>query len=154
VRLRPLLAILGAGLRRNVAVTSAVVITAAVCLAMLGAGLLMRAEVRTINGYLLGQLQVVIDLTDDITPAERAALVADLSADPAVRSVRYEDKHCACNSPTPAPARRSSPPTPGGTASRTSATRGLCSPRSTGCSTGSASPPSCSPRSRRRPPAC
>ena len=92
MRVGPLLAILGAGLRRNLAVTSAVVITAAVCLAMLGAGLLLRAEVHTIDGYLLGQLEVVIDLDDGITPAQRTALVADLTADPVVQDVRYEDK--------------------------------------------------------------
>ncbi|MBL7499115.1 FtsX-like permease family protein [Frankia sp. CNm7] len=92
MRIGPLLAILGAGLRRNLAVTSAVVITAAVCLGLLGAGLLLRAEVRTVDRYLLDQLEVVIDLTDDITPAQRAALVDDLDADPAVLAVRYEDK--------------------------------------------------------------
>jgi cell division transport system permease protein len=92
VRIGPLLGILGAGLRRNLAVTSAVVITAAVCLAMLGAGLLLRAEVHTIDGYLLDQLQVVIDLDDGITPAQRMALVSDLKADPTVVDVEYETK--------------------------------------------------------------
>ena len=92
MRIGPLLAILGAGLRRNLAVTSAVVITAAVCLSMLGAGLLLRAEVRTIDGYLLDQLEVVLDLNDTITPAQRAALVSDLRADPDVLDVRYETK--------------------------------------------------------------
>jgi cell division transport system permease protein len=92
VRAGPLLAILGAGLRRNLAVTSAVVITAAVCLAMLGAGLLLRAEVHTIDGYLLDQLEVVIDLNDGITPAQRSDLIADLKADPDVADVRYENK--------------------------------------------------------------
>ncbi|MDT3438966.1 permease-like cell division protein FtsX [Pseudofrankia sp. BMG5.37] len=92
MRIGPLLAILGAGLRRNLAVTSAVVITAAVCLGMLGAGLLLRAEVHTIDGYLVDQLEVVVDLADDITPAQRATLVDDLKADPAVLTVRYEDK--------------------------------------------------------------
>lgn len=92
MRIGPLLAILGAGLRRNLAVTSAVVITAAVCLSMLGAGLLLRAEVHTIDGYLLDQLEVVIDLNDTITPAQRAALIWDLRADPDVLDVRYETK--------------------------------------------------------------
>jgi cell division transport system permease protein len=92
VRIGPLFAILGAGLRRNLAVTSAVVVTAAVCLAMLGAGLLLRAEVHTVNGYLLGQLEVVVDLDDGITPAQQAALISDLKADPVVQDVRYENK--------------------------------------------------------------
>lgn len=92
MRIGPLLAILGAGLRRNLAVTSAVVITASVCLAMLGAGLLLRAEVHTIDGYLLDQLEVVIDLSDGITPAQREALISDLKADPTVVDVRYENK--------------------------------------------------------------
>ncbi|MBX6388306.1 MAG: FtsX-like permease family protein [Frankia sp.] len=92
MRLGPLLAILFAGLRRNLAVTSAVVITAAVCLAMLGAGLLLRAQVRTVDGYLLNQLEVVVDLTDDITPAQRAGLMDALRAEPNVLAVRYESK--------------------------------------------------------------
>ncbi|MCK9874500.1 permease-like cell division protein FtsX [Frankia sp. Ag45/Mut15] len=88
----PLAALWWTGLRRNLAMTASVIVTITICLAMLGAGLLLRAQVHTIDRYLLGQLEVVIDLTDAITPAQRSTLEADLHADPAITAVRYESK--------------------------------------------------------------
>jgi cell division transport system permease protein len=80
------------GLRRNLAMTAAVVVTVTLCLAMLGAGLLLRAQVHTIDQFLLGQLEVVVDLTDDITPAQRSALEDEMHRDPSILGIRYESK--------------------------------------------------------------
>nr|MDT0667360.1 permease-like cell division protein FtsX [Micromonospora sp. DSM 115978] len=81
-----------AGLRRNLAVTAAVVVTVGICLALLGAGLLLRAQVATIDAYLLDRIEVVVDLTDDLTPAGRDELADELRADPLVETVAYESK--------------------------------------------------------------
>lgn len=88
----PLLSDVVVGLRRNLAMTTAVVVTVAICLALLGAGLLLRAQVATIDTFLLDRIEVVIDLTDDLTPATRDELARDLRADPLVESVGYESK--------------------------------------------------------------
>jgi cell division transport system permease protein len=79
-------------LRRNLVMTLGTIVTVGICLTMFGAGLLMRAEARTVDGYLLSKIQVVIDLNDAITPAEQAALAADLRSDPLVASFTYESK--------------------------------------------------------------
>jgi cell division transport system permease protein len=92
VRPGPLVATGVAGLRRNLAVTSAVVVTVAICLALLGAGLLLRAQVHTIDAFLVDQIEVVVDLTDDISAAQRSALLDALHADPLVERVTYESK--------------------------------------------------------------
>jgi len=88
----PLASLLWTGLRRNLAMTAAVVVTVTICLAMLGAGLLLRAQVHTVDAYLLGQLEVVVDLTDEITPAQRATLQTEMHRDPAIIGFRYESK--------------------------------------------------------------
>lgn len=88
----PLASLLWTGLRRNLAMTAAVIVTVTLCLAMLGAGLLLRAQVHTVDGFLLGQLEVVVDLRDDITPAQRRALETQLHRDPTVTALRYESK--------------------------------------------------------------
>ncbi len=92
MRAAPLAVATASGLRRNLAMTLAVIATVAICLTLFGAGLLLRSEARTIDGFLLSKIQVVVDLTDGITPAQRDALAADLRSDPLVASVSYEDK--------------------------------------------------------------
>jgi cell division transport system permease protein len=91
----PLAAATATGLRRNLAMTLAVVATVAICLTLFGAGLLLRSEAGTIDGYLLSKIQVVVDLDDTITPAERDSLAADLRADPLIATVSYEGKQQA-----------------------------------------------------------
>ncbi|SBW20521.1 hypothetical protein FDG2_1720 [Candidatus Protofrankia californiensis] len=92
MRAGPLLAIGVTSLRRNLAMSVAVIVTVTICLTLVGAGLLLRAQVHTVDGFLLDRIQVVIDLKDDISGAERDALAADLRADPLVQDIRYEDK--------------------------------------------------------------
>ncbi|KDA44573.1 permease-like cell division protein FtsX [Frankia sp. BMG5.23] len=87
-----LASLLWTGLRRNLAMTCAMIITVTICLALLGSGLLLRAQVHTIDDFLLDQIEVVVDLSDGITPGERSALDAEIAADPLVADVRYESK--------------------------------------------------------------
>ncbi|WP_018502566.1 permease-like cell division protein FtsX [Parafrankia discariae] len=88
----PLLAALATSLRRNLAMTCAVVVTVTICLALLGAGLLLRAQARTVDRFLLDQIEVVVDLQDGLTDTDRSALRAELAADPLVTKVTYESK--------------------------------------------------------------
>jgi cell division transport system permease protein len=83
------------GLRRNLAVTCAVAATVAICLALLGVGVLLRIEVHTIDRTVLGRIEVVVDLTDDLGAADRGALMADMRADPLVAGVTYENRRQA-----------------------------------------------------------
>lgn len=94
-RAGPIVAATATGLRRNLAMSLAVVATVAICLSLFGAGLLLRSEARTIDRYLLSKIQVVVDLDDAITPAERDSLAGDLKADPRVEAVAYESKQQA-----------------------------------------------------------
>ncbi|MCK9902603.1 cell division protein FtsX [Parafrankia colletiae] len=88
----PLLAALVTTLRRNVAMTCAVVVTVTICLAMLGAGLLLRAQAHTVDDFLLDQIEIVVDLQDGLDDADRQALRDELAADPLVVGVTYESK--------------------------------------------------------------
>ncbi|WP_018638654.1 permease-like cell division protein FtsX [Parafrankia elaeagni] len=88
----PLLAALVTTLRRNVAMTCAVVVTVTICLAMLGAGLLLRAQAHTVDSFLLDQIEIVVDLQDGLDDADRQALREELAADPLVGGVTYESK--------------------------------------------------------------
>ncbi|MEX5635716.1 permease-like cell division protein FtsX [Parafrankia sp. FMc2] len=88
----PLLAALVTTLRRNVAMTCAVVVTVTICLAMLGAGLLLRAQAHTVDSFLLDQIEIVVDLQDGLDDADRQALRDELAADPLVGGVTYESK--------------------------------------------------------------
>ncbi|WP_322778708.1 permease-like cell division protein FtsX [Frankia sp. Cas4] len=92
MRVGPVLAISVTSLRRNLSMTLGVIVTVAICLTLLGAGLLLRAQVRTVDGFVLDRIQVVIDLNDGVSSAERDELAADLRADSLVRAVVYEDK--------------------------------------------------------------
>ncbi|OAA20118.1 cell division protein FtsX [Frankia sp. EI5c] len=92
MRAGPLLAALATSLRRNVAMTCAVVVTIAISLALLGAGLLLRAQAQTVDGFLLDQIEVVVDLQDGLPTADRQALRDELAADPLVVRVTYESK--------------------------------------------------------------
>lgn len=83
------------GLRRNVTMTIAMIITTAISLALLGAGLLIFRQVNAMKDYFYYKVEVSIFLTKDITNAQRNALRQELQSDPLVRSVIYEDKATA-----------------------------------------------------------
>ncbi|KPM51482.1 cell division protein FtsX [Frankia sp. R43] len=92
MRAGPLFGALATSLRRNLAMTCAVVVTVAICLALLGAGLLLRAQARTVDRFLLDQIEVVVDLQDGLSDTDRRALRDELAADPLVTKVSYESK--------------------------------------------------------------
>ncbi len=83
------------GLRRNLTMTVAVIITAAISLTMFGLGLMFQNQVRVMKGYWYGKVEVSIFLKADVTQAQRDQLRAELEAMPDVEEVYFEDKQQA-----------------------------------------------------------
>jgi len=94
----------GAGLRRNLTMTFAVIITVAVSLALFGVSLLVRAQVTTMQDFWYDKVEVSIFLcargsdaascaSGAVTAAQRDQIRADLeSLRPLVEEVYYESK--------------------------------------------------------------
>jgi cell division transport system permease protein len=81
------------GLWRNVTMTTAMIITMAVSLSMLGASLVLFQQINTMKDYYFDKVQVSIFLKDDITSDQRNALQAQLTSDPLVKQpVIHETK--------------------------------------------------------------
>ena len=83
------------GLRRNLTLTVAAVVTTAVSLALLGAGLLVRQQANLINRLYYGKLQVAIFLSEDVSESQRQGLLVQLQQDPLIKAVQYESKQQA-----------------------------------------------------------
>lgn len=93
----------GIGLRRNLTMTVATVITVAVSLGLLGGALLTRAQVNQMKDYWYDKVEVAVFLCGDIssktncpngavTDEERTQIEADLRAMPQVQDVFYESQ--------------------------------------------------------------
>ena len=96
----------GIGLRRNLLMTIAVVITVAISLLLLGTSLLMRAQVGTMKDYWYNKVEVSVFLcgAESDTPScaagavndqQRSEIEADLRALPQVDRVFYESQQDA-----------------------------------------------------------
>ncbi|MFG1616449.1 permease-like cell division protein FtsX [Nonomuraea wenchangensis] len=94
------------GLRRNLTMTIAVVITVAVGMAMLGVGLMINAQVGLIRGYWDDKVEVSVFLCTKgsavqacngkaITQAQTTKLQEHLKGTPGVKEVFYEDQAAA-----------------------------------------------------------
>jgi cell division transport system permease protein len=94
-RWRYLLNELGVGLRRNLLMTVATVLTVAVSLSLLGVGLLVGKQVDVVSDLFFAQVEVSIFLVDGISETQRASLESDLNAEPVVDEVIYESKQDA-----------------------------------------------------------
>jgi cell division transport system permease protein len=95
VRLRFLLSEMGIGLRRNLSMTVAVILTVAISLAGLGVAWLMREQVNTMKDFWYGKIEVSVFLTNDVTQPQRDAIAAELNQLPEVERVYYESKEQA-----------------------------------------------------------
>jgi cell division transport system permease protein len=88
------------GLRRNLMMTVAVVLSVAVSLTLFGAALLLRQQVALAAGEWTGKIEVSIFLCDgrkcpEISDEQRDALEEALEAEPIVEQVFYESKEDA-----------------------------------------------------------
>jgi cell division transport system permease protein len=91
------------GLRRNLTMTFAVIVTVAISLSLLGIGLLSNSQVRAMKDYWYDKIEVSVFLCGTlsesascsggvVTPDQRSSIQADLKALPVVESVFYESQ--------------------------------------------------------------
>lgn len=80
------------GLRRNLTMTIAMIITTAISLGFFGAALLVKHEVGVMKSLYFDKLQISIFLKDDITPDQRLALQQQLAGSAEVKNVEYLSK--------------------------------------------------------------
>jgi len=91
------------GLRRNLTMTFAVIVTTAISLSLLGIGLLSNAQVNAMKDYWYDKIEVSVYLCGSlsespscaggvVTPEQRLAIKTDLDALPVVQSVFYESQ--------------------------------------------------------------
>jgi cell division transport system permease protein len=83
------------GLRRNLTMSVAVIVTAAVSLTLIGVALMVRNQVGIMKGFWYGKVEVSIFLKDDVTQAQRDGLRTELEAMPDVQRVYFESKEDA-----------------------------------------------------------
>ena len=103
MRARFILSEVGIGLRRNLTMTFAVVVTVAISLSLLGFGLLSNAQVRVMKDYWYDKIEVSVylcgSLSDSpscsggvVTPEQRLEIQNDLEELPVVETVYYESQ--------------------------------------------------------------
>jgi cell division transport system permease protein len=80
------------GLRRNLTMTIAMIITTAISLGFFGAAVLVKHEVGAMKSLYFDKLQVSIFLSDNITPDQLGALQQQLQESPEVKRVDYISK--------------------------------------------------------------
>jgi len=91
------------GLRRNLTMTFAVIVTTAISLSLLGIGLLSNAQVNAMKDYWYDKIEVSVYLCGSlsespscvggvVSPEQRLAIKSDIEALPVVQSVFYESQ--------------------------------------------------------------
>jgi cell division transport system permease protein len=80
------------GLRRNSTMTIAMIITTAISLGLLGAGLLIAGQISQMKEIYYDKVQVSIFLTDDVTDTQRDEIEAGLTGSSEVQTFLYESK--------------------------------------------------------------
>jgi cell division transport system permease protein len=90
------------GLRRNVTMTVAMILTTAISLGLLGGGLLIVKTIDKMQSNFLSELQVAVNLTDDISASDTDCsqslcqqLRSQLLATPGVKDVTFESRNQA-----------------------------------------------------------
>jgi cell division transport system permease protein len=103
MRARFLLSEVGIGLRRNMTMTFAVIVTTAISLSLLGIGLLSNAQVGAMKDYWYDKIEVSVFLCGSlsespscaggvVTSSQRLQIQQDIQSMPAVESVFYESQ--------------------------------------------------------------
>ena len=80
------------GLRRNLVMSIAAVLTIAISLAFVGTAFLVSKEVSRIRERFYTDIDISIFLGEQVTPAERTEVAATVNQLPVVKSVTYESK--------------------------------------------------------------
>jgi cell division transport system permease protein len=95
VRLRFVMSEMGIGLRRNLSMTIAVVLTVAISLTGLGAAWLTSKQINAMKDYWFDKIQVSVFLTKDVQEPQRQAILDELNSLPQVQHVYYESQQQA-----------------------------------------------------------
>ena len=80
------------GLRRNLTMTVAMILTTAISLGLMGTGLLIAGMISDMKEIYYDKVQVSIFLADDVTDEQRSAIEGRLDSSPEVKSYIYESK--------------------------------------------------------------
>jgi cell division transport system permease protein len=80
------------GLRRNLTMTVAMILTTAISLGLMGTGLLIAGMISDMKEIYYDKVQVSIFLADDVTDEQRTAIETQLKDSPEVKSYLYESK--------------------------------------------------------------
>ena len=92
MRVNFVLSEVAAGLRRNLTMTVAMILTTGISLGLMGTGLLIANMIGEMRDIYYDKVQVSIYLTDDVTDPQRDAIAAQLDASPEVKDYIYESK--------------------------------------------------------------
>lgn len=95
MRLKFIMSEVVAGLRRNLTMTIAMILTTAISLGLLGTGLLIKREIDSMKDIYYDKVQVSIFLTNEATDENKQAIeqkLDDLKAKDVVKSVKFETK--------------------------------------------------------------
>jgi cell division transport system permease protein len=80
------------GLRRNLTMTVAMILTTAISLGLMGTGILIAGMISHMKEIYYDKVQVSIFLADNVTDEQRSAIEAQLKDSPEVKSYIYESK--------------------------------------------------------------
>jgi cell division transport system permease protein len=92
MRVNFVLSEVAAGLRRNLTMTVAMILTTGISLGLMGTGLLIANMISDMREIYYDKVQVSIYLTDDVTEQQRDAIAAQLEGSPEVKDYIYESK--------------------------------------------------------------
>src|SRR3954470_19945597 len=92
MRVNFVLSEVAAGLRRNLTMTVAMILTTGISLGLMGTGLLIANMIGDMREIYYDKIQVSIYLSDDVTDQQRDAIAAQLAASPEVKDYIYESK--------------------------------------------------------------
>jgi cell division transport system permease protein len=80
------------GLRRNLTMTVAMILTTAISLGLMGTGLLIAGMISDMKEIYYDKVQVSIFLADEVTDEQRSAIEAELESSDEVKTFIYESK--------------------------------------------------------------
>ncbi|MGZ4550535.1 MAG: permease-like cell division protein FtsX [Blastococcus sp.] len=80
------------GLRRNLTMTVAMILTTAISLGLMGTGLLIAGMISDMKAIYYDKVQVSIFLSDNVTDQQRQAIASQLKSSPEVKHYIYESK--------------------------------------------------------------
>jgi cell division transport system permease protein len=103
MRLQYIVSEIATGLRRNLTMTLAVIITVAISMAFLGTGMLLRAQADTMKDYWYDKIQISVFMCNEydtgggctdgaVTDEQKAQIEQTLQAHPEVREVYFENQ--------------------------------------------------------------